>query len=70
LTLRAIGGAPAELEVLALMAGVLARGHLGHRCSANVTFYVLLTVVLVAKNVAPWDGDMILEEFRTVSEPN
>jgi small-conductance mechanosensitive channel/CRP-like cAMP-binding protein len=53
----------AALVALALITRLLARGHSGTRFSANVAFFALLTVLLVANNLAPWNGDTTAEDL-------
>jgi small-conductance mechanosensitive channel len=53
----------AALVALALIARFLARGHSATRFSANVVFFALLTVLLVANRVAPWNGDTTAEDL-------
>ena len=53
----------AVLVALALMARFQTRRHSATRFFANVVSFVLLTVLLVANNVAPWNGDRSAEDL-------
>ncbi|TAU86353.1 mechanosensitive ion channel family protein [Rhizobium leguminosarum] len=53
----------AAMVALTMIARFLARGHSGTRFAANVVFFALLTVLLVASNVAPWNGNTTAEDL-------
>lgn len=53
----------AVLVALALMARFQTRKQSGTRFFVNVVSFVLLTVLLVANNVAPWNGDRSAEDL-------